>query len=185
NRALAGLVLDELGRRGHAGPDGRPLAAALLPPSGSPAVRLPARAELLRLGEVPLVLDGAHTPGSVADLLADLAQPPAGAAGRPLAILGMNADKDLGGILKGLAGRVDRVLCTSVGGVLARSPEQIAEAARALGMEAETADTPRMALERARELVPPGGWVVVLGSLHLAGAIRPLIATSTTRPAAC
>ena len=185
NRALAALVLDELGRRGHLARDGRPLSAALLPAPGSAGTRLPARAELLALGAVPLVLDGAHTPGSAADLMADLAQGPQGASGRPLAILGLNADKDLPGVLKSLVGRVDRVLATSVGGALALPPEPIAEAARALGLAAETAATPGMALERARELVPPGGWIVVLGSLHLAGAIRPLIAPTTTHPAAC
>jgi dihydrofolate synthase/folylpolyglutamate synthase len=185
NRVLAGLALDELGRRGWSGRDGRRLGAALLPPPGSGEARLPARLELFELAGVPLVLDGAHTPLSVADVLADLAAGPPGGSGRPLAILGLNADKDLGGILKSLVGRVDRVLCTSVGGVLAQSPEAIAEAAGALGLEAETADTPRMALERARELVTPGGWILALGSLHLAGALRPLLAPTPNRPAAC
>lgn len=185
NRALAALVLDELGRLGHLARDGRPLGAAWLPPPGAPGARLPARMERFDWRGVPLVLDGAHTPQSVADVLADLAGGALGARGRPLAILGLNADKDLQGILKSLVGRVDRVLCTSVGGALARSPEQIAETALALGMEAETAATPRSALERARERVPAGGWILVLGSLHLAGALRPLIVPDTTRPAAC
>jgi dihydrofolate synthase/folylpolyglutamate synthase len=185
NRALAELALDELGRRGWRTRDGRPISGALLPPPGSAAARLPARMELFDLDGVPLVLDGAHTPLSVADVLADLAGGPPGASGRPLAILGLNADKDLAGILKSLAGRVDRVLCTSVGGVLARSPESIAEAAGASGLVAETAATPRMALERARELVTPGGWILALGSLHLAGALRPLLAHTPNRPAAC
>lgn len=185
NRALAGLVLDALGRAGHRGRDGRPLSAALLPEPGSAAARLPARGERFDLGGVPLVLDGAHTPGSAADLFSDLAAGLPGASGRPVAILGLNADKDLGGVLKSLVGRVDRVLATSVGGALALPPEPIAEAARALGLEAETADTPRKALDRARELTSEGGWIVVLGSLHLAGAIRPLIAPTSTRPAAC
>lgn len=185
NRALAGLALDVLGRRGFTARDGRALGAAFLPPPGSPGTRLPARMERFDLAGVPVVLDGAHTPGSAADVVADLAGGPPGGCGRPIAILGMNADKDLGGILKGLVGRVDRVVCTSVGGALARSPEAIAEAAGALGLEAETADTPRMALERARALVTPGGWILALGSLHLAGALRPLLAPTPNRPAAC
>lgn len=185
NRALATLVLDELGRRGHRARDGGLLGGRLLPAPGAPGSRLPARLERLDWRGVPLVLDGAHTPGSVADVLADLAGGPPGGSGRPIAILGLNADKDLPGILKSLAGGVDRVLCTSVGGALARSPEEIAEAAGSLGLEAETAANPRAALERARELVPAGGWILALGSLHLAGALRPRIVQDTPRPAAC
>ncbi len=190
NRALAELVLDELGRRGHCAPDGRRLGAWQLTPEVVRAARLPGRLERLRLGSTPVVVDGAHTPNSVRDVLRDLVGPTRavvdasqGLSGKPVAILGMGRDKDLPGLLKRLQGGADRVLCTSVGGPLARSPEEIAEGARAAGLAAETAATPRMALERARELAGPDGWILVLGSLYLAGAVRPLLEHAS--PTAC
>ncbi len=190
NVALAGLVLDELGRRGHAAADGRPLAQRLLTPDLVRAARLPARLERLQLGPLPVVLDGAHTPDSVRDLLRDLlgatrttVEAARGLSGKPVAILGVGRDKDLPGLLKRLQGGADRVVCTSVGGPLARSPEEIAEAARSAGLAAETAATPRMALDRARELTPPHGWILVLGSLYLAGAVRPLLERAAADPA--
>jgi dihydrofolate synthase / folylpolyglutamate synthase len=188
NREMAGLVLDELGRRGHSERGGRPLGAGLLSDELAAAARLPGRLEWLWLGATRVLLDGAHTPGSVADVLADLTNGSAGSPAPsrlPVAVLGMNCDKDMTGILKSLGGRVDRVLCTSVGGALARTPEEIAEAARALGMTAETAGNPRMALERARDLTAGGGWILVLGSLYLAGAIRPLVSTEPPPAATC
>ena len=185
NLALARLVLDELGRRGHGGSDGTPLAGALLSPAVARAARLPGRLEERWLGATRVLVDGAHTPGSVADVLTDLAATPPWGARRPVVVLALNRDKDLGGVLKSLGGRVDRVICTSVGGALAQPPEQIAEAARSLDLAAETADNPRMALERARDLTPSGGWVLVLGSLYLAGAIRPLVKNEPPHAATC
>jgi dihydrofolate synthase/folylpolyglutamate synthase len=192
NVALAHLALDELGRRGRRGKDGRPLAARLLPPDVVQAARLPGRLERLWLGRTPVVVDGAHTPASVRDVVRDLTGPLLdGLAGgrrlrkRPVVVLGVAQDKDLGGILKRLQGAADRVLCTSVGGPLARTPEELVVAARRLDLEAETAPSPRRALERARVLAGEHGWVLVLGSLHLAGATRPHLTRHPADPTTC
>ncbi len=192
NVALASLILDELGRRGHCGRDGRPLGARLLTPEIVRGARLPGRLERLWLGPTPVVVDGAHTPESVRRVLRDLTGPsrPELAGGRslrrrPVAVLGMGVDKDLAGVLKSLRGEVDRVLCTSVGGSLARTPEEIAEAARGLDLEAETASSPGRALERARDLAGDHGWVLVLGSLYLAGAVRPGLEREPSDPKRC
>ena len=192
NTALAELVLDELGRRGHRGRDGRPLTARLLGPGVVSSARLPGRLERLWLGRTPAVVDGAHTPQSVQLVLRDLSGPLLADLGggrrlrrRPIAVLGVGIDKDLQGILKSLRGAVDRVLCTSVGGPLARTPEEIAVAARALDLEAETASSPRRALERARDQAGDHGWVLVLGSLYLAGVVRPLLERQPSDPKRC
>ena len=101
-------------------------------------------------------------------------------------ILGMALEKDLTGILevllKATGGRVDRVICTSVGGALHRTPEQIASAAGAAGLASETAADPRMALEQALSSAAlSGGWVLAIGSLYLAGQLRPhLVKTDET-----
>jgi dihydrofolate synthase/folylpolyglutamate synthase len=176
NRALAGLVLEELGRRGH------PVGAGVLSDEVVRAGRLPGRMERFSSGGVPVVLDGAHTPASVDGCLRELEADP-GLHGRPQVILGLAAEKDLEGILKTLVGRVDRVLCTSVGGALHRTPEQIESAARALGMVTETAAPPRVALERALVAAPRGGWVLAIGSLYLAGELRPLLRSDPSAPA--
>ena len=182
NRALAELVLAELGRRGHAAADGSPLGPHLLDAAALEAARLPGRMERFSVptaasGTVQVVLDGAHTPNSVDGCLRALEADPA-LEGRPVVVLGLAAEKDLGGILKTLVGRVDRVLCTSVGGALHRRPDQIEVAARESGLATETAVSPRVALDRALELASAdggrgGGWVLVLGSLYLAGELRP------------
>jgi dihydrofolate synthase/folylpolyglutamate synthase len=189
-RVLAELVLDELGRRGHRTRAGAPLGPALLDAEARAAARLPGRLERFSAGATSVVLDGAHTPesaeGCLRQLLADASLP-----GRPTVILGMALEKDLPGILaallKATGGRVDRVVCTSVGGALHRTPEQIASAVGAAGLASETAADPRMALEQAlASAAPRGGWVLALGSLYLAGQLRSLLAkTDKTDPAPC
>jgi dihydrofolate synthase/folylpolyglutamate synthase len=184
NRALAELVLAELGRRGRTDATGRALGPHLLDALALEHARLSARMERFEVRGVPLVLDGAHTPNSARDVLRDLARDP-GLRGRPIAVVGMAREKDLTGILKALAAHVDRLVCTSTGSELHRAPGEIAGAAADLGMAAETAASPGMALDRALQLACEGrGWVLVLGSLWLAGAIRPLL-PSTTRASGC
>jgi dihydrofolate synthase / folylpolyglutamate synthase len=181
NLALAGLALDQLGRRGVRGRGGSPLRADLLDPATIKLARLPGRMERFVRGGVPIVLDGAHVPESVRDVLCDLAATAAaeGRGGRPVVVLGMARDKRLDETLKALRAATDRLVCTSVGSELHFTPEEIEMEAEQLGMAAETATTPRMALERATTLAaqaPGGGWVLVVGSLYLAGALRPLLA---------
>ena len=171
NRRLAATVLDELGRVGEVDRDGRPIGSELLTPARIAAATLPGRLERFD-GPVPVVLDGAHVPESVASVLADL-RGQTGLEGPPTAILALGRDKDLDGMLKALAPAVDTVLCTSVGTELFRSPQEIAAVAESLGLAAETAVTPRAAFDRALELSAGGGWVLAIGSLYLAGELRP------------
>ncbi len=171
NRALAGLALDELGRAGVARASGAPLGADLLPAT---APRLPGRLERFEVEGVPVVLDGAHVPGSVAEALDELARDPR-LARPPVVVLALRGDKDLSGVLKALGGRVDRVLGCSAAAGLHLAPEAISGAAAELGLGAESAASPRGALERALALAGDGGWVLATGSLYLAGALRPLL----------
>lgn len=173
NLELARLVLDVLGRRGFLGSDGRPLGARWLDaPETIARARLPARLERFELGGVPVVLDGAHTPASVRAVAAELSRD-ASLPGRAKVVLGMARDKDLDGILKALAPLADRVFCTSVGTDLHRTAAELVDRARELGLAAEPVAPPAAALERALDSARGGGWVLVVGSLHLAGAVRP------------
>ena len=205
NRDLAELVLDELGRRGWAGP--RPVAAALLTPAVVREARLPGRLEAFAVdagdrgdepgaeapagtggapgapggppGRAPgaaddpvtVVLDGAHVPASLAAVLDDLARRP-GLAAAPVCVLGTGRDKDAAGLLKVLGDRVDTLICTSVGGAMAADPGTLAALA---GPGTPALATPSEALGLALERARGRTWVLVVGSLHLAGDLRPVL----------
>jgi dihydrofolate synthase/folylpolyglutamate synthase len=174
NARLARRVLDVIGRRVDGDVHGGRLDEA-----ACERARLPGRMERRGRAGVPVVLDGAHTPSSVRAVLDDLEGDP-GLSGRPVVVLGLAVEKDLPGILKTLCGGVDRVFCTSVGGPLHRAPEEIASEAAAAGLVAETAALPRVALDRALEVATGGGWVLALGSLYLAGELRPQLGPDTS-----
>jgi len=176
NTALARLVLDELGRRGV-----RNVSASLLDSSTIDAARLPGRAERRRVGRTPVVLDAAHVASSVALLLRELSRERE-ISSRPVVILALGRDKDAPAILKTLEGRVDRVLCTTVANGPLRDAETLAQTARTQGLVAETAADPGRALARALDLTGDGGWVLVLGSFYLAGAVRALTSPTEREP---
>lgn len=171
NRAIAGAVLDALGAGGHRSRSGAPLGAHLvhgLPPG---AARLPGRWERLDVGGVPLVLDGAHVATSLGALLDQLERDPT-LPGLPVVVLGMGKDKDAEALLKCLVGRVDSVLCSSAGVGPYLAPEVLATKAQALGLRTQTVPDPRRAVQMALGAAS-GRWVLVTGSLHLVGAVRP------------
>ncbi|MBK7642439.1 MAG: bifunctional folylpolyglutamate synthase/dihydrofolate synthase [Planctomycetes bacterium] len=186
NTALACLVLDELGRRGltrasAAGVSERaPVSAALLDAQTLASARLPGRAERRRVGATAVVLDAAHVASSVSLLLAELSREREFLS-PPVVLLALGRDKDARSILKALESRVDRVVCTTVASGPLRDAETLAQEARTLGIVAETAADPERGLARALDLTAKGGWVLVLGSFYLVGALRPR--TSPLQPA--
>jgi dihydrofolate synthase/folylpolyglutamate synthase len=167
NRDLAARALEELGRRGHRTAGGVALGPELL---DGQTPRLPGRLERGSVGGVPVVLDGAHTPGSLALLRAELEGDPE-LPGRPDVVFALGADKDVEGALKVLTGWADRVHCSSAGPRACAPVGDLAETARAMGLEAETASNPREAFQRALGR-STDRWVLVTGSLHLCGALR-------------
>jgi dihydrofolate synthase/folylpolyglutamate synthase len=187
NQALARLALERLGARGVSAAGGGPVGGEWLDRETIRAARLPARSEVLSRNGIRVVLDGAHVPASVRDVLRDL-----GARGAPhvlhidgsprhplVVVLGAARNKDLVGMLKALRGPADRLVCTSLGGDLHFTGEEIAGVAAGLDLAAETAATPGDALDRACSLAAGGGgWVLVIGSLWLAGALRPTLTQS-------
>ncbi len=175
NLALARAALDALGARGRRGKDGTQLAGTLLDEAAIAGARLPGRMERFELEGVPIVLDGAHVPRSVELVLRELAATPT-PTGAPVAVLSLARDKDAEGILKALAGRVDRLICTSVETGLHLDAGDLAETAGRAGLEAEAIANPGDAVRRAVHLAAGGRWVLVIGSLYLAGAVRALLA---------
>ena len=179
NAELARCVLAELSQRGVRGAGGKTLDGSINE-SVLKAARLPGRLELRELDGVRVILDGAHVASSLERVLGDLEHAEL-LSGSPLVcILGVGKDKQLEALLKVLVGRVDRLVCTSVGMGPVRSPREIQEVATGLRLAAETAVGPRGALLRALELASPDGLVLVTGSLHLIGAVRPLLLPTDT-----
>ena len=92
-------------------------------------------------------------------------------------------DKDAAAILKTLRGRADRLVCTTAASGPLRATGTLVEEASRVGFVAETAADPTDALAKATQLAEetPGGWVLVIGSFYLAGAVRPLLQADPTK----
>jgi len=129
-----------------------------------------------RLQAVPgapvVVLDGAHNPAG-ARALAD-ALPLLLGDVRPVAVMGMMADKDAQGILDPLAPLLARVCVTRASTGRAVRPELLVGMLRDRGVQAEVVPGPARALQRARALAGPEGAVLVAGSLHLLADLAPV-----------
>jgi dihydrofolate synthase/folylpolyglutamate synthase len=135
------------------------------------AVRVPGRLEVL--GRHPLlVVDGAHNAAGMA-ALADALREEFTVDGTSVAVVGMLTGRDPSAMLAPLVGAGVRV-------VVACRPEspraldvsEVADAARALGVEVHTEPDVREALALARSLVDADGLVVVAGSLYVVGTAR-------------
>ncbi|MCB9914085.1 MAG: bifunctional folylpolyglutamate synthase/dihydrofolate synthase [Planctomycetes bacterium] len=182
NLALAGTVLNELGRCGVVDQDGAPLWRSHLDAEAVRGARLPAREERFQVGEVQVLLDGAHVASSVDALLARCERTPE-LGPKPKLVLALGREKDARAILKALLGRVDRCLCTTLSEGRLYSDQELAELAHEVGHDPEAWDDPREALEEALlDAQANGGWVLVLGSFYLAGALRPTLTRLQTRP---
>lgn len=181
NRRLARAALDLLGQAGHASPRrGTALSAADLDDAAAQAAGLPGRLERFDLplpgaaGSAPLrvVLDGAHVPFALADVLAQLKREPA-QAGPAVVLLAIGGDKDAAGLVGALRGHAAHVVCTGLAHGRPGWPaaELVAMCERA-GLPAEAAPSPADGLAQALARVQPGQWLLVTGSLYLVGELR-------------
>lgn len=143
----------------------------LLDDGTAQAAGLPGRLERFDVGGVPVLLDGAHVASSLERVFEELEGAPS-LSRRPVAVVSLAPDKDAEAFLKALAGHVDRAVCTSVPGARHRSPEELCLLAQQAGLEAEPSSEPGGAVARAIDLASEGQWVLVTGSLYLAGAAR-------------
>lgn len=142
---------------------------------GFPEVRFPARLEEVP-GRPRVVLDGAHNPEGAAVLAAAWS---AVAAGRPVLILGVMADKDVDGILDGLRG-LDPVAIVACAG--RSTPRYLAAESLAARCRRSWPTTPVRAVtgvaeawDAARRAAGADGEVLCAGSLYLAGELRDVL----------
>src|SRR5664279_5465640 len=124
-----------------------------------------------------LWLDGGHNPDggrAIAAALADLEE----RVSRPLVlIVGMLASKDCAGFLQNFTGLARRLVAVPVPGAdkannSGLSAEAVADAARAIGLQATSRDNLDEALDAARKLdLDPPPRILITGSLYLAGEV--------------
>jgi dihydrofolate synthase / folylpolyglutamate synthase len=121
-------------------------------------------------GDPPLLLDGAHNPAGARALATQLRTLP------PFVLLfGVMADKDVEAMTRILFPLARAVVLTRAPTDRAAAPEEIARRAGAVAAGAQQEPDPRRALAQARRQAPPGGQVVVAGSLYLVGAVKRLL----------
>jgi dihydrofolate synthase/folylpolyglutamate synthase len=94
---------------------------------------------------------------------------------RRVLVVACLADKDLRGILEGLAPATGRLLVTTNRSPRAAPAERLRKEAEALGLVAETAPDVATAVSRAIDSTGETEAVVVTGSLHTVGEARDLL----------
>jgi dihydrofolate synthase/folylpolyglutamate synthase len=137
------------------------------------AVSVPGRFEVV--GRSPLVvLDGAHNPDGARAASATLAD--FGFGGERLLVVGMNKGRDPLQMLQLLdAAQARAVVATAVDFPRAMPPEEIAEAARTIGVDVEIVRDVPSAVQRAVGLAGEDDLVLVTGSLYVVGEARRAI----------
>jgi len=183
NRSLAEAVLNEMGRIGAVSAEGQPIWRSFLDAEAVAAARLPGREERFRIEGVPVVLDSGHVASSASVLLDHLERDP-DLGNRPKLLIALGAEKDAHRLLKALAGRVDRCLCTAAPEGRLLDAGDLAQEAFDAGHDPEAWEDP---VEALRELLADaregGGWVLVFGSFYLAGHLRPVLERLQRLPA--
>lgn len=137
---------------------------------GLASVSWPGRLELLSRRGPAILLDTAHNPGGMAALCAalDLYFPGV----RPVAVMGMYADKDYEKCISMLAPRCGRFIAVSAVGPRALPPEECARAAARFCAGTEVSGALPAALERGKSLAGTEGLLLLCGSIALVGAGR-------------
>lgn len=165
NASLARAALRQLQLRGV------PVDPAVLNEALVEQAWLPGRMEARSAGGIPVWIDAAHVPASVQRVLEELRSRPE-LSSAPVVLLALGKDKDARSILKLLGSVADRLICTTVASGPLVDAGTLAQTARELGIAAETAPDPQAGLARALQLTRADGWVLVVGSFYLAGAVR-------------
>jgi dihydrofolate synthase / folylpolyglutamate synthase len=135
------------------------------------AVQIPGRFEIA--GRAPLtVLDGAHNPDGAAALARTLGEDFSGRT-PTVVVVGFTLGRDPAEMLTTMGVPVSaRAICCRPPHPRGLPAAEVADAARAVGFDAEVADSVRGAVDRARDLAGRDGFVLVTGSLYLVGEAR-------------
>jgi dihydrofolate synthase/folylpolyglutamate synthase len=142
-------------------------------------IRSPGRLEVV--GHAPLiVLDGAHNVAGALAFARAMADEFPG-ANRTL-VVGLLREKDPTEMLEALGARAaERLVCCAPPSARARDPLDLADAARAMGIDAARIDVVHDvadAVDHAVAETAPDGQIVVTGSLYVVGAARVALGVS-------
>ena len=133
--------------------------------------------------------------GSRADVVLDVGHNPAGAwalraavsqldQGQPLTLVfGCLKDKPIAELGQILFPLFRNVVLTPVDSPRGATMDEMLAAARSTGSAVEAANDAVSAVERALHITPPGGLVVVTGSVYLVGQVRPMLMATRSAPA--
>lgn len=145
------------------------------------AVRLPACCEVFP-GRPTVVIDGSHNAMAAASL-ATLVRTLFEGLDRVL-VMGIPRDKEVEKLIARFAEcDARRVIFTRYPGVRATAPEELVPLwQRQSAAPAEVIEDPEQAFARAVEVAGGRGIVVITGSIHLAGVLRPLARTREAAP---
>jgi dihydrofolate synthase/folylpolyglutamate synthase len=135
------------------------------------AVTMPGRFEVV--GREPLiVLDGAHSPEAATSIAATL-HDDFERGGQTILVVGMLEPRDATSLLEGLeVETAAAVIACAPPSPRAIPPEDIADAAEALGARVIVEPDVAKAVARAKELAAPEDAILVTGSLYVVGAAR-------------
>jgi dihydrofolate synthase / folylpolyglutamate synthase len=132
---------------------------------------LPGRSELVP-GDPVVLLDGAHTPESIARLCETAAEIEPD-RDRRIVIFGSVRGKKHETMLRSLVAAFATIVITRPGSFKESRPQELYDACVAAGGECTLAVEPADALARARESNP--ALLVVCGSFYLVGEVRPMV----------
>ncbi len=166
NVALAIAAADEMTRQGFK------ISASDIE-RGIRETRWPGRLQKVVANRVEFLLDVAHNPAGAWALRAALSELH---EDRPLTfVFGAMRDKAIGEMAEILFPLADRVVLAPADNPRSASPTEIRAAAGRVAVEFEDAADVNQALQRAREITPANGLVVVTGSIYIVGeAMRAL-----------
>ncbi|MBO9136486.1 bifunctional folylpolyglutamate synthase/dihydrofolate synthase (plasmid) [Rhizobium sp. B230/85] len=177
NLALAEAVLHQIGERGvRARADdlpNDPVGGWVLDAQAREAAVLPGRMEIftiLKPFPLPVVLDGAHVPFNLEQVLSDLNAMPI-LSGPCTVVAGFASDKAASDLIALLAQRAERIIFTKAkNGPPAFDPKALTLIAKDYGVVCSAVDNAPDALADA--IHTSHGWILVTGSLHLVGELR-------------
>lgn len=125
---------------------------------------------------VPLVLDVAHNPAGMSAMITSLVE--AFAFERAVFVVGVLRDKDHEGIMSEIGRIGGAVVATEARNSRSVPAAELADAARAFGMEAEAYEDVASALAHAREIAADADLICVTGSHYVVGEVSDLLLPS-------
>ncbi|MBW9055304.1 bifunctional folylpolyglutamate synthase/dihydrofolate synthase [Rhizobium mesosinicum] len=175
NIAVAGAALDALGEFGLTAREGEVVGGWLIDEQAKLDANLPGRMERFVVPAggraVAVAIDGAHVPFNLEAVLDDLSGME-GFSGPGIAVVAIAGDKDAAGFVEVMARYGVSPIFTSVSDRF-RSPAELQALAKAMGLESEVIEDPKAAYEKALDRAgASGAWVILTGSLYLAGLLR-------------